>query len=188
MLRTILPVRCFALGYRIWRKQQPTDLWSENLFDSDKVLQTFFDSCFNAGPSGCSFYASSPEAISRNLEKLYDITKSRPFPVFRNTSSSYGLVDYNFLRITVFVSLYFPYSSFPPLAHALAELSKGNAEPLWEIGPNQGTPVADAMIAIGCNDGDRIPGTLEDAEVYFEELLKTSEWADVWARLRISCS
>ncbi len=57
-----------------------------------------------------------------------------------------------------------------------------------EIGPNQGIPVDDAMIAIGCNDGDRVPGMLEDAELYFEELVKTSEWADICARLRISCS
>jgi hypothetical protein len=150
-------------------------------------LQTFFDSCFNAGPSGCSFYAPSPEAISQNLTRLYDITKSRPFPVFRN-ASSYGVVDYNYLRTTVFVSLYFPYSSFPPLADALTDLAKGNAEKLWEIGPNKGAPLDDPMIAIQCNDGNLIPETLEDAELYYDELAKTSEWANIWARLRISCT
>ena len=97
-------------------------------------------------------------------------------------------MDYSFLRTTVFVSLYFPYTSFPPLADALTELSKGNAGPLWDIGPNKGTPVDDPMIAIQCNDGSLVPETLESAELYFEELAKTSEWADIWARLRISCS
>lgn len=103
------------------------------ILDTDKVLQAFFDSCFDAGPSECAFYKPSPEAISRNLNKLYDITKTRPFPVFLN-ASSYGIVDYNFLRNSVFQSLYFPNLYFSTLANVLAELSKGNAEPLWEYG------------------------------------------------------
>ena len=161
-----------------------------NLLDSDKALQTFFDSCFNAGPSGCSFYAPSPKAISRNLNELYDITKTRPFPVFRNTSS-YGIVDYDFLRNNIFVSLYSPYSSFPALADALTELSKGNATPLWDYGVATQTSinvVSDPLIAIGCNDANLVPGTIEDAEQYFSELAKTSEFADVWARDRLDCA
>ena len=153
------------------------------------MLQTFFDSCFNAGPSECAFYAPSPKAISQNLNKLYDIIKARPFPVLLN-ASSYGVVDYNFLRASIFGSLYFPYIFFPPLANVLAELSKGNAEPLWEYGsvtlPFNG--FLDPQIAIICNDGAFIPGTLQDAEQYFAKLAKTSEWADVWANSRISCS
>ena len=43
------------------------------------------------------------------------------------------------------------------------------------------------MIAIQCNDGSLVPETLESAELYFEELAKTSEWADIWARLKFSC-
>jgi hypothetical protein len=170
-------------------EQQLPALFNEkNLLDTDKVLQIFFDSCFIAGPSGCSFYASSPEAISKNLDKLYDMTKTTPFPVLNNTSS-YGVVDYNFLRTTIFISLYSPYSSFPPLADALAELSKGNARPLWDYGSAmQVNEVSDPLIAIGCNDASLIPGTLEDAEQFYNKLVKTSEWADVWIRERISCS
>ncbi|KAF8351757.1 Alpha/Beta hydrolase protein, partial [Amanita rubescens] len=165
-------------------------LFNENLLDTDKVLQIFFDSCFIAGPSGCSFYASSPEAISKNLDRLYDMTKTTPFPVLNN-ASSYGVVDYNFLRTTIFISLYSPYSSFPPLADALAELSKGNAKPLWDYGSTTQllvNEVLDPLIAIGCNDASLIPGTLEDAEQYYNKLVKTSEWADIWIRERISCS
>jgi hypothetical protein len=153
------------------------------------VLQTFFDSCFNAGPSGCAFYSSSPKAISQSLTKLYDITKTHPFPVFSRNTSSYGVVDYNFLRDVIFDSLYTPYASFPPLANALAELSKGNAEPIWNMGSSS-VPgsINEASLAIACNDGNQIPGTLEDAERYYNELAKASDWANVWAKERISCS
>jgi hypothetical protein len=150
------------------------------------VMQTFFDSCFDAGPSECAFYAPSPKAISQNLNKLYDITKSRPFPVFLN-AGSYGVVDYNFLRNSVFQSLYFPKLYFPTLANVLAELSKGNAGPLWEYG-SAFNGSSNAETAITCNDGALIPGTLEDAEQYFAKLTKTSEWADVWANSRLICS
>ena len=153
------------------------------------MLQTFFDSCFNAGPSECAFYAPSPKAILQNLNKLYDIAKTRPFPVFLN-SSSYGVVDYNFLRGSIFASLYFPYLFFPSLAIVLDELSKGNAEPFWEYGSvtQAFNGFSDAEITISCNDGALIPGTLQDAEQYFAKLAKTSEWADVWANSRIICS
>ena len=190
MLRTILLVRLFVFHRHNRPEQQFPALFNENLLDTDKALQAFFDSCFMAGPSGCSFYASSPEAISENLNRLYDTTKTNPFAVLSNTSS-YGVVDYNFLRTTIFISLYSPYSSFPPLADALAELSKGNAEPLWDYGSTTQVllnEVSDPLIAIACNDASLIPGTLEDAEQYYNKLAKTSEWADVWVRERISCS
>ena len=133
---------------------------------------------------------ASPGAISQNLAKLYDITKTRPFPIFRN-ASSYGAVDYAFLRTTIFVSLYTPYSAFPPLADALTELSKGNAAPLWDYGIGIQTTlnvVSDPEIVIACNDGNLIPGTVEDAEQYFKQLAKTSDWADTWAGDRLFCA
>ena len=154
-------------------------------------MQTFFDSCYNAGPSGCAFHASSPTAISQNLPKLYDITKSRPFGVFAPNTSSYGVVDYNFLRNSISYALYFPYLTFPLMAEAFAELSKGNAVPIWEVGSFVGSILggfSDPGIAISCNDGNLIPGTLEDAEKYYNVLAKTSDWADIWASNRLSCS
>ena len=97
-------------------------------------------------------------------------------------------MDYNFLRDVIFGSLYAPYADFPPLANALAELSKGNAEPVWNMRSSGPGFINEASIAISCNDGNLIPGTLADAELYYNELAKTSEWADVWVKQRISCS
>lgn len=100
-------------------------------------------------------------------------------------------MDYDFLRNNIFVSLYSPYSSFPALADGLTELSKGNAAPLWDYGVATQTSinvVSDPLIAIGCNDANLVPGTIEDAEQYYSELAKTSEFADVWARDRLDCA
>jgi len=77
------------------------------------------------------------------------------------------------------------------MAEAFAELSKGNAVPIWEVGSFVGSILGgflDAGIAISCNDGNLIPGTLEDAEKYYNELAKTSDWADIWACNRLACS
>ena len=155
--------------------------WLRNIFDTDKTLQTSFDSCYNAGPSKCAFYVSSPKAISQNLNKLYDITKIHPFPVFLNTTS-YSIVDYNFLQTSIFASLYFPYLYFSPL-------SNGNVVPLWEYRSvtQACNGFSDPEIAITCNNGNLIPGTLDDAEQYFVKLAKTSDWADIWANSRITC-
>ncbi|KAK2460054.1 hypothetical protein APHAL10511_007931 [Amanita phalloides] len=118
--------------------------------------------CYKAGPSHRSFYAPSPQAISQNLNKLYESLKNEPFPVRSRQAGSYGIVDHNFLRTVVFVTLYTPYSQFPALAEGLTALSKGDAETFWDIAiasPEvDASYVSEAAIAIQCNDGDSIPG------------------------------
>lgn len=71
--------------------------------DTDKVMQFFFKTCADAGPFGCPFYAPTPEDVQRNLTKLYDSVRAKPIPV--RTETSYGLLDYNHLRLTVFIRL-----------------------------------------------------------------------------------
>ncbi|KAF8646017.1 hypothetical protein AX16_007442 [Volvariella volvacea WC 439] len=99
-------------------------LWSNNLIDADKVQQSFFDGCYEAGPIDCPFWAHSPEAIASNLTALYNRLRVDPVPVI--TPRSYGLVDYSNLRAAVFRSLYSPYVYFKSLAKALADLANGD--------------------------------------------------------------
>ena len=164
-----------------------------NLLDTDKVMQAFFDGCFAAGPSNCAFYASSPEAISQNLQQIYNNVASRPISVVSNTTNTYGVVDYNFVRTYVFLGLYSPYASFAPLAQSLAALSKGDGRPFWDYVQSTGTSSLlsqQQMLETGivCNDGNLIPGTVEDAEAYFNDLKQTSQFADVGATIRLICS
>ncbi|KAF4600398.1 hypothetical protein EYR38_005023 [Pleurotus pulmonarius] len=171
-------------------------LYSNNLLDTDKALQSFFDSCFEGGPDLCPFYESSPQAIARKLDELTQSIFLRPVPVV--TSLSYGLVDYSRLRNTIFLSLYSPYTDFPRLAQGLADLARGNGTTLYQFletpvfdcacgtqAPLQ--PVLDGRNVIGCTDGKEVSDTFEESESYLRNLLLQSQWAELWATLRISC-
>lgn len=165
-------------------------------------MRHFFDGCYSAGPLGCPFYAPSPSAISQNLSALYDSVRSHPIPV--RTESSYGIVDYNLLRMTVFTSLYIPYAAFLPLAGALADLAAGDGRrllnmfripPLSQLKCECGEAKEAEATFVGrdpqntvlCNDGERISGDLEDLQKYVENLTAQTEWGDVWASIRASC-
>lgn len=172
-------------------------LWSNNLLDADKVMDSFYTGCADAGPFVCPFWASSPDDIERNLTALYDSLRSRPLPV--KTKMSYGIFDYGLLRSIVFSSLYNPYASFPSLAQGLAELAAGNPQQLSEYilpppfecscdsSERAFAPVRDSQTAVICNDGDDVPDDLKSTEEYFEMLTKASSWSEIWARIRMGC-
>ncbi|RDB20278.1 hypothetical protein Hypma_012562 [Hypsizygus marmoreus] len=173
-------------------------LWSNNLLDTDRTMASFFTECHSAGPVRCPFYAPTPAAIAQNLTALYDSVRSRPIPV--RTGSSYGLIDYKRLRLTVFASLYKPYTAFAPLAQALADLAVGDGVQLFQLldkpafqcdcdetGDETGEMTPDTGTAISCNDGDAVPEEFEALESYFEDVSSKSQWAEIWAGLRTAC-
>ncbi|KAJ7663011.1 TAP-like protein-domain-containing protein [Mycena rosella] len=171
--------------------------WSNNLLNADKVWSTFFDGCVAAGPEGCAFFSPTAAEISENVDKLYASLRERPIPVRTNTS--FGLVDYSMLRRAIFQSLYSPYAAFPDLAQALADLSAGNAtalfkvseKPPFECGCDESQyrfeSVGEGGDAVLCNDGQRIPRAYEDIVAHYQKMRETSEWADVWEPIRMSC-
>ncbi|KAF9457253.1 TAP-like protein-domain-containing protein [Collybia nuda] len=172
-------------------------LWTNNLLDTDKTMQTFFDGCAEAGPDDCPFYAPTAEDISRNLTNLYNAIRKKPVPV--RTKVSYGLVDYNRLRTTIFMSLYTPYATFPALARGLADLAAGDGRLLFEMeefppfqcscdeGPPRIDIVDEAYAAILCNDGVDISESLGDFEKYFKHLTEKSSWGELWSAIRGNC-
>jgi hypothetical protein len=170
-------------------------LWSNNLLDTDKAMQSFFDGCAAAGPDDCPFYAPTTEEISQNLTTLYNNIRAKPVPV--RTKDSYGLVDYARLRSTIFTSLYSPFATFLPLASGLADLAAGDGKlifQLLETSPfqcscNDQSPeiAGEAQAAILCNDGADIPEALEDFYEYVVDLTKKSTWGEIWASTRAQC-
>ncbi|KAG5716887.1 putative hydrolase [Termitomyces sp. T112] len=173
-------------------------LWSTNLIDTSKTMDYFFTSCHAAGPDTCLFHAPTPDLIAANLTKLYDIVKVRPIPV--RTSTSYGLVDYTRLRTSIFSSLYKPWVAYPALANALAALAQGDGAPLFSMydlpkfqcdcGPDSEDSRfgKDAQTTILCNDGDPISSEFETLQEYFKNMMKESEWFEIWANIRIPCT
>ncbi|KAF8994597.1 TAP-like protein-domain-containing protein [Cyathus striatus] len=173
-------------------------LWSNNLMDTDKSLQSFFDSCSNAGPERCPFYAPTPGDVARNLTKILNSIHKAPMPV--RTESSYGLLDYNKLKSAIFNSLYNPYAAFPRLAQGLADLVAGNAtalykmeeEPVFQcacgISPDKILDIDEGGAAIRCNDGKSISGSLESTVDHYNMMTKESQWGENWVVTRIACT
>ncbi|KAJ6558054.1 TAP-like protein-domain-containing protein [Mycena capillaripes] len=180
-------------------------LWSNNLLDADKALQTFFDGCAAAGPEGCAFYAPTPEAISQNLTALFESVLTRPIPLpTPATPSGYLLVDLNLLRLIGFITIYFPQLLFAPVAEslaALAAIARGEAsqfdasalvsalEPCpCDPSEPQFNVIPDAQVAIICNDGRAVPPGFAEAEEHYQSMVKTSSWGSLLASIRIMCS
>ncbi|KAK0210444.1 TAP-like protein-domain-containing protein [Desarmillaria ectypa] len=175
-------------------------LWSNNLEDSNKTLQAFFDGCFEAGPQNCPFYADSPKAISDRLEALYENIRTNPIPV--TLESLYGVLDYPSLRMIIFTSLYAPRTTYAILAQALADLELDNGTLLFKMmapfyegfqcscDPSMTAfaSVRDSLTAIMCNDGAPVPRSLKAAQAHYDRMTAASDWGSMWAGLRISCS
>ncbi|KAJ6604116.1 Alpha/Beta hydrolase protein [Mycena vulgaris] len=62
-----------------------------SMTDTDKTLQTFFDSCVAAGPDGCAFYSTTADQIAANVAALTESIRAQPFPV--RTCKLRGSVD-----------------------------------------------------------------------------------------------
>lgn len=168
-------------------------------------MQHFFDSCVAAGPDGCPFYAPTVANISQNLQALYDSIHAQPVPVFGYSNSrnqlKYGIVDYSMLRGAVFSSLYSPYASFPRLAAALSALAMGDGTGVFELA-NAGERfqchcdssvqpfklIDDASTVIACTDAEQMRDSVEESRVVYEDMRRVSEWADLFAGLRMKCS
>ncbi|TFK65951.1 hypothetical protein BDN72DRAFT_173099 [Pluteus cervinus] len=174
-------------------------LWSNNLIDAHKTMQSFYDGCYEAGPEGCPFYAPSPDLIAQNLTSLYNSIRKKPVPVM--TETSYGVMDFVKLRSTVFWVLYNPFQAFHPLAEGLANLANGNATALYKLSEaptfkcacghepelttsdfTQGFPF------VACTDGEPIPSGLDYAKQQRQELAETSEWGALWSNVPLHCS
>ncbi|KAF5310709.1 hypothetical protein D9619_008134 [Psilocybe cf. subviscida] len=172
-------------------------LWSNNLLDTDKAMDSFYTGCAEAGPEGCALWAPTASDIKANLTKIISTVRSKPVPI--RTKTGYGLLDYAMLRITLLSGLFSPYESFPNLAQGFAELAAGNGTKLFDrMNPeafqcNCESKVPDVKFsldsydAVLCNDGDDIPDDLESAEKYFEMMMETSNWSEIWASIRLGC-
>lgn len=183
-------------------------LWSNNLLDTPKTLNRFFETCHAAGPS-CPFWAPSPSLIAANLTRIYEDIITNPIPI--RTSTSYGFLDYTRVRAVVFTALYSPWATWPLLAQALGDLGGAKRDPelmyrLTEIptfkcacsgscdnGKDRREQdfeavVPDAQTAILCSDGPDIPSDVASAKRYLDDLSKDSDWGSLWANIRLLCT
>jgi hypothetical protein len=173
-------------------------LWSNNLLDTDKTMESFYTGCADAGPDRCAFWAPSPDDVRQNLTNLYDSISVQPIPV--KSGNTYGYVDYKTLHSSVFGSLYAPFATYRRLAQGLADLAAGNGSIILKaVTPSpfkcSGDSSKDlernnleAQIAILCNDGADIPADLHSALKHFEMMSNKSEFGNLWASIRVGCA
>ena len=173
-------------------------LWSNNLLDTDKTMESFYAGCADAGPDRCAFWAPSPEDIRQNLTNLYDSISVQPVP--GKEGKVYGYIDYRMLHSLVFQCLYFPIATFRILAQSLADLAVGNGSivlkattPMpFECSEDSSKDLErnniEAQVAILCNDGTSIPTDLRSAQKHFEMMSNMSEFGNVWADIRVLCA
>ncbi|KAF9498353.1 alpha/beta-hydrolase [Pleurotus eryngii] len=172
-------------------------LWSNNLLDTNKTLQHFFQACVDAGPTGCAFYAPNATEIASNLDRLYDMVKAQPVPVYQ--ARTYGLVDYSLLRRAVFTALYSPFTMFEPLAQGLADLKAGNGDTIYSLVNRPRFECADAEdfqysnqyesgTALHCLDGDEVHDSPAELRRFYEKMTEYTTLAELWAVVRIRCS
>ncbi|KAJ7683904.1 TAP-like protein-domain-containing protein [Mycena olivaceomarginata] len=163
------------------------NLTSEGI-ETDKVLQTFFDGCAEAGPDLCAFYKPTAAEIADRLSALTAFIRAQPVPVI--TPTSYGLVDYSFLRWQIFQTLYAPYVYFPALAESLAALERGNGTMLYELlgvsapfecdcgGANDTVPFhlndGEAVYAIRCGDAVEVTDSIEQLAEYYNDAVRST--------------
>ncbi|KAJ7109566.1 hypothetical protein C8R43DRAFT_1043130 [Mycena crocata] len=170
--------------------------------DTDKVLQTFFDSCVAAGPDLCAFHAPTPTAIADRLAALTASIRARPVSVVLPTG--YGIVDYSLLRSALFTSFYVPYILFGPVAQGLAALEAGDGSILFSImqrgpafecfeGGNDTVPFhlnnGEAVVAIQCGDAVEVTDSVEELRAWYNTAAQTSQFVEfLVGSNRVSCS
>nr|GAT44275.1 predicted protein [Mycena chlorophos] len=182
----------------------PIDKWysanTNTLVDTDKVLDAFFTSCFEVGPSLCAFHnnASSASDIAAAYDNLLSSIQQTPVPALVSLTqgnAGYGVVDYALVKNFVFHSLYAPYNFFPGLAQGLADLAAGNSTTIYaNSGEGEftcgGAPLDrsyESATSIACSD--MTPNdTLADLQSFYAGEEALSQFADLWVSWRVACA
>jgi len=102
--------------------------WLTNLQDSDKIITSFCDYCFQAGPEGCSLYTGdSALDIETRLEQIISNLKVNPISVPASGTHGPEVVTFGDLYLRMLNAVYFSYPYTEPLFETLARVESGNA-------------------------------------------------------------
>jgi len=180
-------------------------LWSNNLRDTDAVLHNIYDACVAAGPTKCPIYENSTSLIETRVNTLLTKLKTKPIPFFEKSSGKYAVVDYSQAKGAIFTVLYRPHSSGRNLTVALAELEKGNAEPIWRLSnrvvdsaetftcscpavpPVPFAQGSENTLSVACGDGPAVREDVEELREFYDEMAESSMFAESWW-IHLGCS
>ncbi|KAI1642561.1 alpha/beta-hydrolase [Daldinia loculata] len=193
------------VDYREWHLNSHINF----LHDTDKVMEAFYNFCYEAGPSSCDFYASTPTAIERRLASLLKRIREHPIivPASESGPDMPQLITWSHLKRLISASLYRPIFMFKKFAKVLRALEDGDGEPFYQLVKSEDSapPICsieaippnvprleegndDAFPAILCADSPPISDTVSEFVEFVEKLMLISSAAgDVNALFRLAC-
>ncbi|VUC27330.1 unnamed protein product [Clonostachys rosea] len=179
--------------------------WILNLKDTQKALDHFWDTCFEAG-TRCALFNSTnktPEEIERKVRNLIDRLEHTP-EVYISKDTVTTITKQDVLN-RLFIPLYNPMDDFPDLASTLADALAGNftrlvqhlniPKPADSCPSREPSPYTypwgkEAQHAIACGDGDpQSDMTVERFQEYIDVLKADSpDFGGFWSAIRLACS
>ncbi|OTB09810.1 hypothetical protein K445DRAFT_71553 [Daldinia sp. EC12] len=193
------------VDYREWHLNSHINF----LHDTDKVMDAFYSFCYQAGPSSCDFYASSPKAIEQRLANLLERIRENPIivPVAESGPDMPQLITWSHLKRLISATLYRPIFMFKKFAKVLRALEDGDGGPFYQLikSEKSAPPICsieamppnvprleegndDAFPAILCADSPPVEDTVVDFVEFVERLMRISSAAgDVNALFRLAC-
>ncbi|KAL4778172.1 TAP-like protein-domain-containing protein [Aspergillus varians] len=144
--------------------------WRSNLYDADKALGSFVESCFDAGQGRCSLWRPSVQSIRVRLDNLLHDLKYHPIPISPSDLCPLPmLATYSDLKQLMLQAMYTPLEGFPNLAAILSGLEQGDTSAYAAAVTSGATPAnpcnyqitgatstQDINTLVKCVDGARI--------------------------------
>ena len=171
------------------------DTTPSTIRDAEKTFQVFFDSCAEAGPAGCPFYAETPALVRARYEKVRAKLIASPIPV-----PPFGEFGYSELIRLLSEAIAIPTLTYQYVASLLAEAEIGVAgnnlygffagAPLKPLVNEDTTGSFEYFLSVRCLDHDpyRI-NSPEEFVPYLKRMLKTSEVAgSALATVQLTCA
>lgn len=180
------------------------------LQDTEKAMQSFYQTCHEAGPRCPLYDGAGPRAMQVRVDAL--LSRLQDHPIAASVPSEDlslvqpGVITYSDVKYLIFLALYAPLVSFPDLASILAGLENGNYSKILGLIRNQRAeecprPGSDSDQAHGpasrdeispaiyCGDGDDITGrTATEHEAYLHRLQRQSPTiGSIWASIPLAC-
>lgn len=185
----------------VWAPDYHETLWTDNLRDTEKVMDSFYTGCIKSGER-CPLMRPGDDASSlkERVQRIVNSLYHNPLPI---PGPSPEVITYSDVRQFMFLSLKVPVIAFPSLAVVLKAIEDRNAtmfrpdlEFVHQIFcplPNQtmsAPPSGEAQIAIACGDGD--PQGFMDLKMFDEywrklEALSPTAGA-IWSSIRLQCT
>ena len=181
--------------------------WALNLADTEKVIDYFYERCFQAGPDRCRL-ARRGDAGAADVRARVDglVAELVAAPATFLAAGRDYVVTHHDVLLAMFRPIYSPLDGFAPLADILADAMAGNftallrsldlprAEQSCPVVP--GVPFHDdytwmeeARSAIACGDGDDITAETPARFTTYAGRLRADSptFGDRWADIRIAC-